>query len=91
MTQHLLASVLLAASFAACLLQPCRAEEGAKVTSFYGYDDCIRLANSQTTVTLCPAAGEAECWSIQSVAPTSCIYLRVMRVGFTSRTNAGAP
>ena len=27
------------------------------VVSFYGYDDCIRLANETTRVTLCPAAG----------------------------------
>lgn len=57
MTQHRIASILLAASFAACLLQTCRAEEGAEVVSFYGYDDCIRLFNDQATVTLCPAAG----------------------------------
>lgn len=28
-----------------------------KVVSFYGYDDCIRLDNGTTRVTLCPAAG----------------------------------
>lgn len=31
--------------------------DGAKVVSFYGYDDCIRLENATTRVTLCPAAG----------------------------------
>ena len=30
---------------------------GAAVVSFYGYDDCIRLENETTQVTLCPAAG----------------------------------
>ena len=29
----------------------------ARVVSFHGYDDCIRLENKQTRVTLCPAAG----------------------------------
>lgn len=33
------------------------AVEGAKVVSFYGYDDCIRLENDNVTATLCPAAG----------------------------------
>lgn len=32
-------------------------EDGAEVVDFYGYDDCIRLTNATTTVTLCPAAG----------------------------------
>lgn len=36
---------------------PALAEEGAEVVSFYGYDDCIRLSNATTRVTLCPAAG----------------------------------
>tara|TARA_R110002049_G_scaffold72490_2_gene187203 strand:+ start:235884 stop:236942 length:1059 start_codon:yes stop_codon:yes gene_type:complete len=31
--------------------------EGASVVTYYGYDDCIRLENETTTVTLCPAAG----------------------------------
>ena len=30
---------------------------GAKVVDYYGYDDCIRLENPTTRVTLCPAAG----------------------------------
>ncbi len=30
---------------------------GASVVSYYGYDDCIRLSNETTSVTLCPAAG----------------------------------
>ena len=29
----------------------------ARVAPFYGYDDCIRLENQKTRVTLCPAAG----------------------------------
>ena len=33
------------------------AGEGARVVKFYGYDDCIRLENSDVQVTLCPAAG----------------------------------
>ena len=32
-------------------------EPAARVVSFYGYDDCIRLSNRSTRVTLCPAAG----------------------------------
>lgn len=32
-------------------------ETGARVVTFYGYDDCIRLWNGETRVTLCPAAG----------------------------------
>ena len=31
--------------------------KGAKVVTFYGYDDCIRLENTSTQVVLCPAAG----------------------------------
>lgn len=30
---------------------------GARIVKFYGYDDCIRLENKTTRVTLCPAAG----------------------------------
>ena len=30
---------------------------GAQVVTFYGYNDCIRLENDSTQVTLCPAAG----------------------------------
>lgn len=43
----------------ACLFPPSArcAEEGARVISYYGYDDCILLENSQTRVVLCPAAG----------------------------------
>ena len=33
------------------------AAEGAKVATYYGYDDCIQLANEHVRVTLCPAAG----------------------------------
>lgn len=33
------------------------AEEGAKVVSAYGYDDCIELANASTKAVLCPAVG----------------------------------
>jgi hypothetical protein len=29
----------------------------SRIVSFYGYDDCILLSNSNTRVTLCPAAG----------------------------------
>ncbi|WP_246151329.1 DUF4380 domain-containing protein [Rubripirellula reticaptiva] len=29
----------------------------AEVTAYYGYEHCIRLSNSSTTVTLCPEAG----------------------------------
>ncbi|MBX3437462.1 MAG: hypothetical protein KF861_08235 [Planctomycetaceae bacterium] len=32
-------------------------EQTARVVRFYGYDDCIRLNNGETQVTLCPAAG----------------------------------
>ena len=31
--------------------------KGVRVISYYGYDDCIRLENQKTRVTLCPAAG----------------------------------
>lgn len=33
------------------------AAEGAKVATYYGYDDCIQLSNNHVRVTLCPAAG----------------------------------
>jgi len=33
------------------------AAKGAAVVNFYGYDDCIRLENATTRVTLCPRAG----------------------------------
>jgi len=32
-------------------------QSGAKVVSYYGYDDCIQLENNSTRVVLCPAAG----------------------------------
>ena len=32
-------------------------DSSARVVSFYGYEDCVRLENDQTRVTLCPAAG----------------------------------
>ena len=32
-------------------------EEGAKVVSEYGYDDCIELKNNLTRVVICPAVG----------------------------------
>ncbi len=35
----------------------CSAVTGAKVISFYGYDDCIELSNSTVKAILCPAAG----------------------------------
>ncbi|MGE0377719.1 MAG: hypothetical protein AB7I48_16455 [Planctomycetaceae bacterium] len=37
---------------------PARGQQsGAEVVEFYGYDDCLRLSNDTTQVTLCPAAG----------------------------------
>ena len=33
------------------------AADGAKVVSYYGYDDCIQLRNDDVSVVLCPAAG----------------------------------
>lgn len=36
---------------------PCQAATGAKVVSFYGYDDCIELSNGTAKAVLCPAAG----------------------------------
>ena len=42
-------------------LTPCgsaaESADGAHVISFYGYEDCLRLENETTRVTLCPAAG----------------------------------
>ena len=32
-------------------------QQGAHVVSYYGYDDCLRLQNETTRVTLCPASG----------------------------------
>lgn len=41
-----------------CLLGlECQAATGAKVVSFYGYDDCIELSNGTARAVLCPAAG----------------------------------
>ena len=40
-----------------CSVAVAWSHDGAEVVSYYGYDDCIRLANGRTTVTLCPAAG----------------------------------
>jgi hypothetical protein len=51
-------TVLLATIGTQVLLTPAVAQsDGAEVVSFYGYDDCIRLHNNTTQVTLCPAAG----------------------------------
>lgn len=33
------------------------AADGAKVVTYYGYDDCIQLSNQRVTAVLCPAAG----------------------------------
>ncbi|MGB7346497.1 MAG: hypothetical protein WBD20_19915 [Pirellulaceae bacterium] len=38
-------------------VMPARADEGAAVVGFYGYDDCIELSNANVSVKLCPAAG----------------------------------
>ncbi|MGB7325879.1 MAG: hypothetical protein WBD31_13475 [Rubripirellula sp.] len=35
----------------------CLIAADAEVTEYYGYERCIRLSNSSTTVTLCPEAG----------------------------------
>lgn len=40
-----------------CLAGHLHAAEGAKVISYYGYDDCIQLSNDSVSVVLCPAAG----------------------------------
>lgn len=55
------------------LALPAFAEEGAEVVSFYGYQDCIRLSNAATTVTLCPAAGG--CVLEYSLHGTNVLYL----------------
>ncbi len=46
---------------------------GARVVKFYGYDDCIRLENRSTRVTLCPAAGGRVLE--YSLNGTNCLYL----------------
>ncbi len=40
-----------------CLVQAGEKGAGAGVVKFYGYEDCLRLENGSTRVTLCPAAG----------------------------------
>lgn len=39
------------------ITMPALGEPGARVVSYYGYDDCIELANDQIRAVLCPAAG----------------------------------
>lgn len=51
---HLLVLSLL---LLCCVCLECQAATGAKVVSFYGYDDCIELNNGTTKAVLCPAAG----------------------------------
>ncbi len=49
--------LMLLVDLSSCLVQADEQTSGARVVTFYGYDDCIRLANPSTQVTLCPAAG----------------------------------
>ncbi|MCA9127517.1 MAG: DUF4380 domain-containing protein [Planctomycetales bacterium] len=48
--------VLLVGWLAGAVTTSC-AQEGARIVSFYGYDDCIELRNATVEVVLCPAAG----------------------------------
>jgi hypothetical protein len=68
----------------ACVLDPSSAmadEPGARVVAFYGYDDCIRLENESTRVTLCPAAGGRVLE--YSLDGTNCLYLKPGNEGWT--------
>jgi hypothetical protein len=56
-TACLLPVLLVLVNLSACSVQADEKTSGARVVSFYGYDDCIRLTNPNTQVTLCPAAG----------------------------------
>lgn len=51
---YLVAALLLSLQFAHSQEV---ATVGAETTTFYGYDDCIRLSNESVEVILCPAAG----------------------------------
>lgn len=65
--------------------QPADAQpDGAAVVSFYGYDDCIRLHNTNTQVTLCPAAGGRVLQ--YSLNGTEALYLPAGDEGWTSES-----
>ena len=52
----------------------------AEVVEFFGYDDCIRLKNDSTVVTLCPAAGGRVLE--YSLDGKNCLYLDESEKGF---------
>lgn len=56
---NVVAGLLVVACLSGAHVGSARADEsaGARVVPFFGYDDCIRLENDSTRVTLCPAAG----------------------------------
>ena len=57
---HTISGAFVLLSFFGMLVSPLIAAEktaGARVVKYYGYEDCIRLENKDTQVTLCPAAG----------------------------------
>lgn len=60
------------------------AHSGARVISFYGYDDCIRLDNQTTQVTLCPAAGGRVLQ--YSINGTEALYLPPGDEGWTNES-----
>ena len=61
-----------------------QAAEGAKVVSFYGYDDCIQLRNDQVSVVLCPAAGGRVLEYSLARHATCCTCPPVTKVGDTA-------
>ncbi|MEO9592426.1 hypothetical protein [Rhodopirellula bahusiensis] len=57
------------------------AADGVSVVAFHGYEDCLRLSNEDTVVTLCPAAGGRVLE--YSVGGTNVLYLDPEDAGWT--------
>jgi hypothetical protein len=55
--RNLAALILVGIALAVPTAKAAESSVGARIVTFYGYDDCIRLENESTRVTLCPAAG----------------------------------
>ena len=75
---------LLTLTLTSCTTAADDNETTARVVEFYGYDDCLRLENNTTRVTLCPAAGGRVLeYSLQG---TNALYLPPGNEGWTYKT-----
>jgi hypothetical protein len=71
--RNLAALILIGIALAVPTAKAAEPSVGTRVVTFYGYDDCIRLENDSTRVTLCPAAGGRVLE--YSINDKNCLYL----------------